>query len=126
MAFATRQGFALNGQPRTIYTSYSPVSVSFVLALSVAAGLAEPGEDATISVATLPGTRTYRYTHRGPYAELARTYGRITAFMLEKGLMRSEADWPLYMPMWEESANDPRTTPPAELLTYIHLPVSGA
>jgi AraC family transcriptional regulator len=92
----------------------------------VVAGLAEPGEDATISVARLPGARTYRFTHRGPYAELARTYGRITAFMLERGLMRSEADWPLYMPMWEEYANDPRTTPPAQLLTYIHLPVSGA
>jgi effector-binding domain-containing protein len=52
------------------------------------------------------------------------TYGRISAFMKEKGCMQSEADWARYMPMWEEYLNDPATTPPTELMTYIYLPVA--
>jgi len=38
--------------------------------------------------------------------------------------MQSEADWARYTPMWEEYRNDPETTPEAELLTYIYLPVT--
>ena len=40
-----------------------------------------------------------------------------------KGPLQCEADWARYMPMWEEYLNDPQTTPEAELLTYIYLPV---
>ena len=54
-----------------------------------------------------------------------KTYGRITEFLKEKGLLKSEADWARYMPMWEEYRNDPTTTPEAELVTYIYLPVPG-
>ena len=71
-----------------------------------------------------PTAKAYRFTHRGPYPDLAQTYRRITAFMKEKGWMESEADWSRYMPMWEEYLNDPETTPPAELLTYIYLAVA--
>ena len=53
-----------------------------------------------------------------------RTYNRITALLKEKGLMESEADGSRYMPMWEEYINDPGTTPAADLVTYIYLPVS--
>ncbi len=50
---------------------------------------------------------------RGKYAWIAKA----------KGLMQCEADWARYMPMWEEYLNDPQTTPEAELMTYIYLPV---
>ena len=44
--------------------------------------------------------------------------------MRGKGLMESEADWMKYMPMWEEYLNDPATTPEAELVTHIYLPIA--
>jgi AraC family transcriptional regulator len=44
--------------------------------------------------------------------------------MIEKQWMKSEADWARYMPMWEEYLNDPDSTPAAELVTYIYLPVT--
>ena len=65
-----------------------------------------------------------RLTHHGPYADLAQTYSGITAFMIEKQWVRSEADWVRYMPMWEEYMNDPGPTPAAELMTYIYLPIT--
>ena len=124
MQFVTRHGLTMNGQPRAIYTAYGAGGVSFIVALPVAAGPAGPVDEPSIRVEPLAGTKAYRFTHRGPYPDLAQTYNRITAFMKEKGWMESEADWMRYMPMWEEYLNNPETTPPAELLTYIYLPVA--
>jgi effector-binding domain-containing protein len=126
MAFLTRHGLRLIGQPRAIYTSYDPKSVSFIVALPIGAPPAAPIDESPISVGTLPGLETYRFSHHGPYPQLAQTYNRITEFMKEKGYMKSEADWAKYMPMWEEYMNDPEQTPAAELLTHIYLPAKPA
>jgi effector-binding domain-containing protein len=122
MSFVTRHRLAMNGHPRAIYTAYGPEGISFIAALPVAAGPAEGVAEPRIHVDVLPAARAYRFTHRGPYADLAQTYNRITEFMKEKGWMRTEADWVRFMPMWEEYLNDPETTSPADLLTYIYLP----
>ncbi len=122
MSFVTRHGLTLNGQPRAIYTAYGP-SVSFIVALPVAAGPDRLADEPPIRVDTLQGTRAYRFTHHGPYPNLANTYNQITAFMKDKGWMASEADWMRYMPMWEEYLNDPEKTPAKDLVTYIYLPV---
>jgi AraC family transcriptional regulator len=90
----------------------------------VTAGPETAVEESPIRVETLPATKAYRFTHHGPYPNLAQTYNHITGFMKEKGWMESEADWMRYMPMWEEYLNDPETTPPAELRTNIYLPVA--
>ncbi len=37
--------------------------------------------------------------------------------------MQREGDWAKYTPMWEEHLNGPQTTPDAELLICIYLPV---
>ena len=111
------------GPPRSIYTTYGPEGMKFIVAMPIIAPPAEPIEGAVRSMGTLRGGQTLRFTHRGPYANLMATYGQITKFMLAKGRMESEADWARYMPMWEEYLNDPETTPEAELLTHIYLPV---
>jgi len=121
MSFVTRHGLALNGQPRTIYTKYGAGTLSFLVALPVAATPSVPDEP-PIRVDTLPGARAYRFTHHGPYQNLPLTYRQITAFLMEKGLLKSEADWARYMPMWEEYLNDPEKTPAAELRAFIYLP----
>jgi hypothetical protein len=46
----------------------------------------------------------------------------ITEFLKAKGLIKTDAEWSKYMPMWEEYLNDPQTTPPEKLLTHIYLP----
>lgn len=121
-SFVARHGLTANGQPRAIYTDYGAGGVSFVVALPVIAGPTTVVDDPAIRVDTLGAAKAYRFTHHGPYTDLATTYNQITAFMKEKGWMESEADWMRYMPMWEEYLNDPEKIPAAELATYIYLP----
>ena len=122
-AFVTRHGLAMNGQPRAIYNSYGAGGVAFTIAVPVVSA-PEGVVDEQIFVDTLPAVKAYRFTHHGPYANLAQTYNLITAFLKEKGLIETEADWARYMPMWEEYLNNPATTPATELITFIYLPVS--
>lgn len=122
-AFLTRHGLQMVGPPRSIYTSYGAEGASFVLALPVDHGEGRDVEEPAVFVDTLKGGRAYRFTHRGAYPNLARTYRQITEFMKEKGLMKSEAEWSRYMPLWEEFANDPDKVPEEELVTYVYLPV---
>jgi effector-binding domain-containing protein len=122
MAFVTRHSLHLNGQPRAIYTSCDPKSVSFIVALPIAAHPSTPIDEPPVFVGPLPGLEAHQFSHRGTYPQLAQTYSRITGFLKEKGYMKSEADWARYMPMWEEYMNDPEQTPAAELLTHIFLP----
>jgi len=110
-----QQGLAPAGQPRVVYTGFGADGVSLQMVVPVAQG----GE-------TVEGGKFYRFTHHGSYANLRDTYNGITAYLGSRGLLRSEADWARYMPMWEEYCNDPRTTPENDLLTYIYLPVAAA
>lgn len=70
----------------------------------------------------LPGGAMRRFTHVGPYDGLSATYGEITKWMIEQGHMASEADWMRFAPMWEEYPDDPESTAPDQLRTYIYIP----
>jgi effector-binding domain-containing protein len=122
MGFVGQQKLAPSGPPRTIYTSYDPKAVQFIVAMPVAAPPAKPIKTGAGSVESIPGGKALRFTHHGPYANLMNTYGQVTEFLKAKGLMKTDADWAKYMPMWEEYLNDPQTTPEAKLVTYIYLP----
>ena len=74
----------------------------------------------------LPGGPTLRFTHVGPYERLAATYGEITAWLIDRGHMSTAAEWIRFSPMWEEYIDDPDTTPPDRLRTYIYLPRPSA
>ncbi len=110
------------GPPRTIYTTYSPAGMKFIVAAPIASAPSEPVDSDEGFVGAIEGCKALRFTHRGSYDGLMGTYGQITAFLKAKGLMQSEADWARFMPMWEEYLNDPHTTPEDDLLTYIYLP----
>ncbi len=110
------------GPPRTIYATYSPPGMTFIVAAPIASAPSEPIEGEEGFIGELDGAKAFRFTHHGSYDGLMNTYGQITAFLKAKGLMQSEADWARFMPMWEEYLNDPHTTPEADLLTYIYLP----
>jgi len=123
MTFIQRHSLVPSGPPRTIYTTYGPEGTKFVVVMPIVALPHGPLRSGPGSVDTIPGGKALRFTHRGPYRELMTTYGKITHFMLSKGLMKSEADWANYMPMWEEYLNDPDITPEADLVTHIYLPL---
>jgi effector-binding domain-containing protein len=123
MAFIGQHGLAPSGPPRTIYSSYGPEGVAFTAAMPVAAPSAALPEGGRVTISTLPGVKTLRFTHRGPYTNLMATYNRITQYLTAKGLLKSECDWARFMPMWEEYLNDPCQTPETDLLTHICLPL---
>jgi len=122
MSFVRQYKLSPSGPPRTIYTAYGPQGVRFTVAVPVAAPPAATRMIGSGSVKRLAQAKAMRFTHRGPYADLMKTYGQITEFLKTKGLMKTDADWSRYMPMWEEYLNDPQTTPPEELRTYVYLP----
>jgi effector-binding domain-containing protein len=123
MGLQQQYGLTPAGPPRSIYTAHGPKGIEFLVAIPVAGPPPQSMEGAAGFVSTLDGGRAMRFTHKGPYNGLMATYGRITEYLKSKGLIQTEADWARYMPMWEEYLNDPQTTPEAELLTYIYLPV---
>jgi len=121
MDFIQQHTLVMAGQPRAIYTSYGPEGMDFTVSIPVAAP-AVPPEGGSVTIAEVPGGKALRFIHRGAYHELRTTYNRITQYMLAQGLMKSEADWARYMPMWEEYLNDPDQTTETDLLTHIYLP----
>lgn len=114
-----------SGPPRAIYTAYGPAGVRFTLAVPIGDAPESLVGDDAVRVARLDGGRTLRFKHVGPYDRLAQTYGAITEWLKAHGRMESDADWEKFMPMWEEYRDDPQRTPPAALVTYIHLPARG-
>ncbi|WP_148714611.1 AraC family transcriptional regulator [Chitinolyticbacter meiyuanensis] len=78
------------------------------------AALAAPFE----ALAILPGRcAVLRYT--GPYSDLPEAYAWLFGHWLPQSGEETR-DFPVY----EEYLNDPKTTPPAELVTLIHLPLA--
>ena len=118
-----RHGLAPIAPPRTIYTAYGPQGVEFTVAMPILAPQPAPASEPPAVIDNIRGTKAYRFTHHGSYSTLMQTYGQITVWLKERGLLQSEADWEKYMPMWEEYLNDPESTPEAGLLTYIFLPI---
>jgi AraC family transcriptional regulator len=74
------------------------------------------GEVGVIEVPAAPRVAVLRF--RGPYAELERAYGWLYGEWLP-----ASGEEPADRPGLEEYVNDPRATPPPELLTDIMLPL---
>ena len=119
-----QHGLTPMGPPQSIYTAYGPDGIRFTVAMPVVSPPSQPIAEDAGRVGTVKGGKAMRFTHRGPYAGLMGTYGRIIEFLKARDLMQTEDDWMRYMPMWEEYLNDPQTTPETDLLTYIYLPVT--
>jgi AraC family transcriptional regulator len=67
----------------------------------------------------IPPLRVASIVHKGPYAELERTYRKLYEWLPAKG------EEPSDRPCFEHYINDARTVPPSELLTEIFLPLKG-
>jgi effector-binding domain-containing protein len=123
MGFLRQHKLAPAGPPRAIYMAHGPQGVRFTVVMPIAGPPAATRMIGPGFVKPIPAARAMRFTHHGPYEGLAKTYGLITEFLKAKDLMKTDADWSRFMPMWEEYLNDPQTTPPEKVLTYIYLPM---
>lgn len=121
-SFIGTHGVVCTGPPRAIYTNYDGNETSFTVAFPVQAGAAVTGEADGVRIGPLRGGPALRFTHIGPYDGLRETYGAIAGWLEDRGLLKSEADWANYMPMWEEYVGDPASTAPEKLVTYVYLP----
>ena len=122
--FIQASGVEPAGQPRAIYTTYTPGEAEFTVAIPVASDAEGGAPDDSVLVDELSGGKALRFKHEGAYEELSATYDQITEWMQDEGMLESEADWEAHAPIWEEYMNDPQGTSPEELLTYIYVPIS--
>ena len=74
-------------------------------------------EDDVVTIAEVPGGRHAVLLFKGPYAQLHQAYNELFTWLPASG------EEPADRPMFEVNLNDPRSTPPAELLTEICLPL---
>ncbi|MEZ5840705.1 MAG: AraC family transcriptional regulator [Hyphomicrobiales bacterium] len=118
--WAFRQGLA-NSKTRMIAVYYDdPKSVPAAGLRSDAAisvTKAVPADD-TVRPLEVAGGRYAVTIHKGPYAELERAYN-----WLYREWLPTSGEEPADRPCFEEYLNDPRATPPAELLTAVALPL---
>jgi AraC family transcriptional regulator len=85
--------------------------------VAVGAGVGPEGE---VGVKELPRGEYAVATHRGPYETLADTYGALARWVVAGGRRVRAA------PCVEIYRNDPKSTPPAALLTDVCVPVDPA
>lgn len=71
-----------------------------------------------VTLGALPGGEYAIFTHQGPYEGLEETYKTIMSQWLSTSA-REFRDTPWF----EVYRNDPATTPPAQLITDIHIPL---
>ena len=76
--------------------------------------------DGDVRLIEIPPARVAVTVHKGPYAELDRVYDALYGEWLPDS--GEEAD---DRPCFEQYLNNPRQTPPAELLTAVNLPLRG-
>lgn len=108
------------GPPLAVYRDWDPatgwmaIDVGFPVAArdtTKAAGAVHAGQT--------PAGKALKAIHRGAYAGLADTYAKLEAHMRKAGL-------PLPASAWEVYVSDPDTTPQADLLTEVYMPVPKA
>lgn len=73
-----------------------------------------------VAIQELPPTRVAVLLFKGPYAELEEAYS-----WLYRDWLPASGEEPADQPCREDYLNDPRTTPPAELLTAVMLPLKA-
>lgn len=113
-AFVGKNNVAVAGPALAIYHDYSETGVTMDVGLPVADGdLKGAGE---VQVGETPGGKALKAVHRGPYDKLRETYDALGKQMEESGIPTPTYSWEVYL-------NEPGTTPDADLVTEIFMPV---
>jgi effector-binding domain-containing protein len=112
--YITASGLKQAGPPVAIYVDEGDGE------LAIDAGI--PVEQAGVTPAPpIRVGRTFegivvKATHRGDYSGLPAARQQVRAYLAAAGLLAAG-------PLWEQYASDPGSTPPAELVTHIYVPI---
>jgi effector-binding domain-containing protein len=115
MGYLGPLGIQPAGPPFAVYYNMDMSSLDVEIGFPVAPG---PEGRGRIRPGKIPGGRAAVAVHTGPYAQLAETYDRMLAFILEQGLETESFSYEFYL-------NDPETTPSGALQTEIWFPLKG-
>lgn len=114
MRIVGEQGVAIAGPPFGFYPRMPTETVEVVVGFPVASPIAADGD---VEPFELPGGRVVTGVHVGPYEELERTYGELTAWARGEGHQLRGA-------MWESYLSDPSAQPdPSTWQTRIAWPI---
>lgn len=93
----------------------APEDIRYDAAITVERDIAP---EAPVAAGVLPGGEYAIFTHQGPYEGLEETYKTI----MGQWVPTSDREF-RDTPWFEVYRNDPQSTPPAQLLTEIHIPL---
>lgn len=106
--------YGVAGYPEGDHCNAPPPGRHVLVGLTVGPAIA--GSDG-VAIHDIPGGKHAVALHKGPYAELPRTYDALFAWLTASGEEPADA------PLFEVNLNNPSNTPPAELITEICLPL---
>lgn len=110
-----KQGIAMTGPPLGIYYGMPTDTVDVAAGFPIGGTFADDGP---VTAVTLPVGRAVQLMHAGPYDTLTDSYGRLMAWMAEKGLTPGPV-------MWETYLTEPQPdSDPGSTLTLIVWPLA--
>ncbi len=113
MSILGQQGVRPSGNPYALYRNMDMNALDVEMGFPVASAVKSEGR---VRSSTLPGGKTAISVHKGPYEEIGKAYGELSAFIQNQKLS------PLG-PCYETYLNDPQVTKPEDLLTEICFPL---
>ena len=118
LAFLGSSGIAPAGAPVAITEQWDAEDGwEFFAGIPIAEPPAvRPEREAPVRIGRTPEGRTVVAVHVGPYSGLEATYDAVTAYMAVHALEAAG-------PRWEQYVSDPGTTPAAELVTRVCVPI---
>jgi effector-binding domain-containing protein len=117
--FLKAHGLRQAGPPITVNHRFDASGYAFEAAMPIDRRPAkEPPAAARIKVRQTRAGTALKVVHRGPYREMGATYDKLLAFAAAHAYAQDG-------PPWDEFVSDPATTPEAERVTHVFLPVRG-
>lgn len=112
--FISAQGLAQAGPPIAIHNGEEGGTLGLDAAIPV--DRTDVEVPPPIRAGSSYAGRVLKVVHTGDYAGLAAAREQVRAYLATAGLQQAG-------PLWEQYASDPGTTPPAELVTNIFVPI---
>ncbi len=117
-AFIDKSGVRPAGPPLAVYRGWDEgagrmtIDVGFPVAPCDTSKLT-----GTLHCGQTPSGKALKAVHHGPYARLHDSYDKLQAHMKKAGIPMPSSAWEVYL-------SDPDTTPEADLLTEIYMPIA--